>query len=102
MASPRQPYVDTAPILTQADDTEDEEKEGLQSGPGGVGDVEVLTGISSLHAGFIVGVLFFINLLNYMDRFTVAGKDSVMPWSEQLNQVSFSPLECDFGRGVEV
>ncbi|XP_020648477.3 protein spinster homolog 1 [Pogona vitticeps] len=73
MASPRQPYVDTAPILTQADDTEDEEKEGLQSGPGGVGDIEVLTGISSLHAGFIVGVLFFINLLNYMDRFTVAG-----------------------------
>ncbi|XP_042331968.1 protein spinster homolog 1 [Sceloporus undulatus] len=68
-----QPYADTAPILTQADDTDDEEKEGLQSGPEGEVEVEALTGISSVHAGFIVGVLFFINLLNYMDRFTVAG-----------------------------
>ncbi|KAH0626561.1 hypothetical protein JD844_001619 [Phrynosoma platyrhinos] len=68
-----QPYADIAPILTQADDTDDEEKEGLQSGHEGEVEVEALTGISSVHAGFIVGVLFFINLLNYMDRFTVAG-----------------------------
>ncbi|XP_060636527.1 protein spinster homolog 1 [Anolis sagrei] len=73
MASQRQPYADTAPILTQADDTEDEEKEGLQSGQEGDVEVEALTGISSVHAGFIVGALFYINLLNYMDRFTVAG-----------------------------
>ncbi|XP_053121587.1 protein spinster homolog 1 [Hemicordylus capensis] len=73
MASQRLPYADTAPILTQPDDTEDEEKEGLPSDHEGVVDVQTITGISPTHAGFIVGVLCFVNLLNYMDRFTVAG-----------------------------
>ncbi|XP_008115719.1 protein spinster homolog 1 [Anolis carolinensis] len=87
MASQRQPYVDTAPILTQADDTEDEEKEGLQSGQEGDVEVETLTGISSVHAGFIVGALFYINLLNYMDRFTVAG---VLPDIEEFFNIDDS------------
>ncbi|XP_053219719.1 protein spinster homolog 1 isoform X1 [Podarcis raffonei] len=73
MASQRQPYVDTAPILTQADDTEEEGKDGLQTGHEEEEEVQTLTGISSTRAGFIVGVLCFVNLLNYMDRFTVAG-----------------------------
>ncbi|XP_066483596.1 protein spinster homolog 1 [Tiliqua scincoides] len=76
MTSQRQPYGgDTAPILAQPDDTEDEEKEGVKLGHevDGEGDVLALTGISSPRAVFIVGVLFFVNLLNYMDRFTVAG-----------------------------
>ncbi|KAJ6654379.1 hypothetical protein lerEdw1_006972 [Lerista edwardsae] len=75
MTSQRQPFADTAPILAQPDDTEDEEKEGAKLGRegDGEGDVLAITGISSPRAIFIVGVLFFVNLLNYMDRFTVAG-----------------------------
>lgn len=78
MTSQRQPYGgDTAPILAQPDDTEEEEKVDVKLGreEDGEGDVVALTGISSPRAVFIVGVLFFVNLLNYMDRFTVAGKD---------------------------
>lgn len=76
MTSQRQPYGgDTAPILAQPDDTEEEEKVDVKLGreEDGEGDVVALTGISSPRAVFIVGVLFFVNLLNYMDRFTVAG-----------------------------
>uniref|UniRef100_A0A8D0B9Q1 Protein spinster homolog 1 n=1 Tax=Salvator merianae TaxID=96440 RepID=A0A8D0B9Q1_SALMN len=87
MASQRQPYVDTAPILTQADDTEEEEKEGLQSQPEGEEAVQALTGISPVRAGLIVGVLCFINLLNYMDRFTVAG---VLPDIENFFSINDS------------
>ena len=32
------------------------------------------TCVGSKRAFFTVGILFFINLLNYMDRFTIAGK----------------------------
>ncbi|XP_062993478.1 protein spinster homolog 1 [Elgaria multicarinata webbii] len=87
MASQWQPYVDTAPILAQADDTEEEEKGGLQAGDKGEEEVQALTGISSKHAVLIVGVLFLINLLNYMDRFTVAG---VLPDIENYFEIDDS------------
>ncbi|XP_051844363.1 protein spinster homolog 1 [Antechinus flavipes] len=87
---------DTAPFLSQADDTE-EGMGGPVPGPGktaGLGGPEpqdredpdgeglqLITGISPRHATLIVGVLCYINLLNYMDRFTVAG---VLPDIEQF------------------
>lgn len=73
---------DAAPFLTQADNTEEEgapdpgghssdeeEEEGKDHGK----EAHLLTGISYRHSVTIVIILFYINLLNYMDRFTVAG-----------------------------
>lgn len=74
MASPWLPYSDTAPVLSQPDDTEDEEGLRAKREREEEGDVQVITGISPSHAIRIVGVLCFVNLLNYMDRFTVAGE----------------------------
>ncbi|KAL8176862.1 UNVERIFIED_CONTAM: Protein spinster 1 [Gekko kuhli] len=87
MASPWLPYADTAPVLSQPDDTEDEE--ALQAKPEreDEADVQTITGISTSHAVRIVGVLFFVNLLNYMDRFTVAG---VLPDIEKFFKIDDS------------
>uniref|UniRef100_A0A8C5PKZ5 Protein spinster homolog 1 n=1 Tax=Leptobrachium leishanense TaxID=445787 RepID=A0A8C5PKZ5_9ANUR len=76
MASRRS--LDTAPFLTQADNTEDGRDRDLDSQSSEdevevVRDVELVTGISYRRSVFIVMVLVYINLLNYMDRFTVAG-----------------------------
>ncbi|XP_070586428.1 protein spinster homolog 1-like [Erythrolamprus reginae] len=87
MGSQQQPYGDTAPILTQADDIEGEGKDDPQPEHIGEEEVRALTGINSKHAGLIVGVLFFINLLNYMDRFTVAG---VLPDIEKFFDIDDS------------
>uniref|UniRef100_A0A8C2RT77 Protein spinster homolog 1 n=1 Tax=Capra hircus TaxID=9925 RepID=A0A8C2RT77_CAPHI len=85
---------DTAPFLSQADDTDDGPAPGTPGLPGSMGnpkseDPEVLdqeglqriTGLSSGRSALIVAVLCYINLLNYMDRFTVAG---VLPDIEQF------------------
>lgn len=79
---------DTAPFLSQADDTDDGLVPGTPGLPGAPGnpkseDPEVpdreglqrITGLSSGRSALIVAVLCYINLLNYMDRFTVAGTD---------------------------
>lgn len=80
---------DTAPFLSQADDTDDGPVPGTPGLPGSLGnskseDPEVpdreglqrITGLSPGRSALIVAVLCYINLLNYMDRFTVAGTDS--------------------------
>ncbi|OWK10980.1 SPNS1 [Cervus elaphus hippelaphus] len=85
---------DTAPFLSQADDTDDGPAPGTPGLPGSMGnpkseDPEVpdqeglqrITGLSSGRSALIVAVLCYINLLNYMDRFTVAG---VLPDIEQF------------------
>ncbi|XP_029462948.1 protein spinster homolog 1 [Rhinatrema bivittatum] len=107
MAAWRGPQVhsDTTPFLTQADDTKEAEvgrepylgeHDGMPRSQGdGEGDtertqVEIVTGISFIHSVVIVAVLFFVNLLNYMDRFTVAG---VLPDIEQF----FSIEDSDSG-----
>uniref|UniRef100_A0A8C9WJZ0 Protein spinster homolog 1 n=1 Tax=Scleropages formosus TaxID=113540 RepID=A0A8C9WJZ0_SCLFO len=58
---------------------------GTGSGSGscerGAAEGECPSGVSPRRAGFIVAVLCYINLLNYMDRFTVAG---VLPDIEQF------------------
>lgn len=79
---------DTAPFLSQADDTDDGPAPGTPGLPGSLGnskseDPEVpdreglqrITGLSPGRSALIVAVLCYINLLNYMDRFTVAGTD---------------------------
>nr|AAI10049.1 Similar to spinster-like protein [Rattus norvegicus] len=77
---------DTAPFLSQADDPDDGPAPGHPGLPGPMGnpksgELEVpdceglqrITGLSRGHSTLIVVVLCYINLLNYMDRFTVAG-----------------------------
>lgn len=74
---------DSAPFLSQADDTDEGPGPGAPGLPGNpkaelpeVPDREGLqriTGISPGHSALIVAVLCYINLVNYMDRFTVAG-----------------------------
>ncbi|KAM4025825.1 LOW QUALITY PROTEIN: protein spinster homolog 1-like [Anomaloglossus baeobatrachus] len=71
--------LDTAPFLTQADDVEEVNIAAVppprvldEDGDPDTRDVHSLTGISYRRSVTIVGILF-CNLLNYMDRFTVAG-----------------------------
>lgn len=79
---------DTAPFLSQADDTDDTPAPGTPGFPGTLGNLKSkgpevpdpeglqrITGLSAGHSALIVAVLCYINLLNYMDRFTVAGTD---------------------------
>uniref|UniRef100_A0A8C9SVV7 Protein spinster homolog 1 n=1 Tax=Scleropages formosus TaxID=113540 RepID=A0A8C9SVV7_SCLFO len=80
---------DSAPFFS--DDDDDDEGAGESEGgrrrraaeEDGVGaaEGECPSGVSPRRAGFIVAVLCYINLLNYMDRFTVAG---VLPDIEQF------------------
>eukprot|EP00069_Balaena_mysticetus_P002921 bmy_00802T0 len=91
---------DTAPFLSQADDTDDGPAPGNPGLPESMGnpkseDPEVpdreglqrITGLSSGRSALIVAVLCYINLLNYMDRFTVAG---VLPDIEQFFDIGDS------------
>ncbi|CAB1341357.1 unnamed protein product, partial [Coregonus sp. 'balchen'] len=77
------PTSDTTPFFS------DSEAEGSEEP--GVGpsqrreEEEPASGVSSMRAVFTVIVLCFINLLNYMDRFTVAG---VLPDIEQYFGIS--------------
>ncbi|KAH1171924.1 protein spinster homolog 1 isoform X2 [Mauremys mutica] len=75
MATRHGPHPDAAPFLSQADETEEEAVEGGSRAGGGQPEVGVqtVTGISYPRSVMIVAVLCYINLLNYMDRFTVAG-----------------------------
>uniref|UniRef100_A0A8C7IWB6 Protein spinster homolog 1 n=2 Tax=Oncorhynchus TaxID=8016 RepID=A0A8C7IWB6_ONCKI len=72
------PTSDTTPFFS--DDSEAEGSEEPGAGPSQRREEEPASGVSSLRAVFTVIVLCFINLLNYMDRFTVAG---VLPDIEQ-------------------
>lgn len=78
---------DTVPFLSQADDPDDGPAPGHPGLPGPMGNpksgepevpdregLQRITGLSQGHSTLIVAVLCYINLLNYMDRFTVAGR----------------------------
>uniref|UniRef100_A0A8C9AMX1 Protein spinster homolog 1 n=1 Tax=Prolemur simus TaxID=1328070 RepID=A0A8C9AMX1_PROSS len=91
---------DTAPFLSQADDPEDRPVPGTPGLPGSMGNpksgepevpdregLRRITGLSPGHSALIVAVLCYINLLNYMDRFTVAG---VLPDIEQFFSIGDS------------
>lgn len=62
-------------------DDDDNEAEGSGEPEAGLGAEESASGVSNRRAYLTVGVLCYINLLNYMDRFTVAG---VLPDIEQF------------------
>ncbi|CAH6793086.1 Spns1 [Phodopus roborovskii] len=91
---------DTAPFLSQADDPDDGPAPGHPGLPGPMGNpksgepeipdregLQRITGLSQGHSTLIVAVLCYINLLNYMDRFTVAG---VLPDIEQFFSIGDS------------
>ncbi|XP_063453546.1 protein spinster homolog 1 isoform X4 [Pan paniscus] len=91
---------DTAPFLSQADDPDDGPVPGTPGLPGSTGNpkseepevpdqegLQRITGLSPGRSALIVAVLCYINLLNYMDRFTVAG---VLPDIEQFFNIGDS------------
>ncbi|PNJ33230.1 SPNS1 isoform 12, partial [Pongo abelii] len=91
---------DTAPFLSQADDPDDRPVPGTPRLPGSTGNpkseepevpdqegLQRITGLSPGRSALIVAVLCYINLLNYMDRFTVAG---VLPDIEQFFNIGDS------------
>ena len=74
-------------------------------------DVELTTGevnhISTRRGYAIVGILFFVNLLNYMDRFTIAGKITVQGGGERSGSLvedrralDLRPKGCGFQHHV--
>ncbi|XP_062309562.1 protein spinster homolog 1 [Osmerus eperlanus] len=65
------PTSDSMPFIT--DDSENEGSEDLRMKPVQRDEEEPASGVSNIRATVTVGVLCYINLLNYMDRFTVAG-----------------------------
>lgn len=77
------PSSDTAPFFS--DDSEVDATEDRGTVPGQQGEEEPASGVSNVRALLTVIVLCFINLLNYMDRFTVAG---VLPDIEQYFGIS--------------
>ncbi|XP_025912705.1 protein spinster homolog 1 isoform X4 [Apteryx rowi] len=72
MAMGRAPQAAAGPVLRRADDTGGD-GEGLGEGAVGLAPPTPPPGISPSRARLTVAVLCYINLLNYMDRFTVAG-----------------------------
>lgn len=60
---------DSESVTTSLDETSSSRRPRDSSSPG-------LFGISARN-WFTVGVLCFVNLINYMDRFTIAGKFSI-------------------------
>ena len=65
------PTSDSMPFIT--DDSENEGSEDPRMKPVQRDEEEPASGVSNIRATVTVGVLCYINLLNYMDRFTVAG-----------------------------
>ncbi|KAF6127405.1 putative sphingolipid transporter 1 (putative) [Phyllostomus discolor] len=91
---------ESEPFLSQADDTNDRPVPGTSALPSSMGnpksegpevpdreELQRITGLSASHSALIVAVLCYINLLNYMDRFTVAG---VLPDIEQFFSIGDS------------
>ncbi|XP_033073815.1 protein spinster homolog 1 isoform X4 [Trachypithecus francoisi] len=87
-------------LLSRADDPDDGPVPGNPGLPGSMGNpkseepevpdqegLQRITGLSPGHSALIVAVLCYINLLNYMDRFTVAG---VLPDIEQFFNIGDS------------
>lgn len=62
-----EPTSDSAPFFSSDSEAEGPEDQGQRP------DEESASGVSSVRALLTVFILFYINLLNYMDRFTVAG-----------------------------
>ncbi|XP_069381611.1 protein spinster homolog 1 isoform X3 [Paralichthys olivaceus] len=77
-----EPTPDSAPFLSDDSETEGQEEQGRAAGQRP--QEESASGVSSVRAVLTVLVLCYINLLNYMDRFTVAG---VLPDIEHYFQI---------------
>uniref|UniRef100_A0A3B5LWB2 Protein spinster homolog 1 n=1 Tax=Xiphophorus couchianus TaxID=32473 RepID=A0A3B5LWB2_9TELE len=73
---------DSAPLFSSDSEAEAPEEAGGRHA--GADDDEEASGVSGVRAKLIVCILCYINLLNYMDRFTVAG---VLPDIENYFQI---------------
>ncbi|KAJ8250937.1 hypothetical protein GJAV_G00214960 [Gymnothorax javanicus] len=77
------PNSDATPFLS-----DENEGEGLGEPVAGLGgEEELASGVTNRRAYLTVGVLCYVNLLNYMDRFTVAG---VLPDIEEYFKIDDS------------
>lgn len=65
------PTSDSAPLFSDNSEVEGPEEQGGAAGQRP--QEESASGVSAVRALLTVFILFYINLLNYMDRFTVAG-----------------------------
>lgn len=77
-----EPITDSTPFLSDDSETEGAEDLGAESGQHR--EEEPASGVSDVRAVLTVAILCYINLLNYMDRFTVAG---VLPDIENYFQI---------------
>lgn len=66
-----EPMSDSAPFFSDDSEAEGPEEQGSAAGQGPA--EEPASGVSRIQAVLTVLILCYINLLNYMDRFTVAG-----------------------------
>uniref|UniRef100_A0A665SYP6 Protein spinster homolog 1 n=1 Tax=Echeneis naucrates TaxID=173247 RepID=A0A665SYP6_ECHNA len=79
-----EPTSDSAPFLSDDSEVEGPEEQGGAAAEGRQPQEESPSGVSSVRALLTVLILCYINLLNYMDRFTVAG---VLPDIEHYFQI---------------
>lgn len=77
---------DLAPFLSDESETEGPvEQRGGAVAPGP--EEESPSGVSKTRALLTVLILCYINLLNYMDRFTVAGRPCGPPANQKLSHI---------------
>lgn len=79
-----EPASDSVPFFSDDSEAEGPEEQGRATGQGPA--EEPASGVSETQALLTVFILSYINLLNYMDRFTVAGAVFLLsPHSSQSN-----------------
>lgn len=76
-----EPASDSAPFLSDESEAEGPEEQG-----GAAAAPQPASGVSSVRALLTVLILCYINLLNYMDRFTVAGTPRPLSQSRASRQ----------------
>lgn len=70
---------DSAPLFSSDSEAEAPEEAGGRHAGDDDEEEEAASGVSGVRAKLIVCILCYINLLNYMDRFTVAGRSRLQP-----------------------
>lgn len=92
--STREPTSDSVPFLSDDSEVEGQEEGGASASPP---EEEPASGVSKVRALLTVLILCYINLLNYMDRFTVAGTPTL---HHAVSRLTAFPL--DFLENLEL
>ena len=82
------PASDSAPFFSDDSEAEGQEEQGGAVGAGPRPQEEPASGVSPVRALLTVLILCYINLLNYMDRFTVAGVSHLAAANQKLSHWS--------------